>query len=252
MKYLLIGILFLVSCGTTDSDKELKRRNLDEYFSGSGVVKYFLSDLPTWANFSQTAACQRSISPRYLNINTLMSSYSYSYEEAIQLQYMYNVEMNKLKKRTESEYLPFSDEEKLFFTLSDKIQADIRTFRAPKFNRVNLVWIDPLLKSKMGYEKLVSLLNGPIMEKGHPVFLSLCMNHFEIESYLSKRGLLNRNIRYIPYEMFSSFTKKGQPEPIFQLHINEFFKKEQKLFLYIPKGSYKPNEFVGKFRVERF
>ncbi|MFT6546407.1 MAG: hypothetical protein ACJAT2_003754, partial [Bacteriovoracaceae bacterium] len=249
LKFLLIGLLFLLGCSTTDADKQLKRRNLDEYFSGSGVVKYFLSDLPNWANFSQTASCQRTISPRYLNINTLISSYSYKYEEAVQLQYMYNVEMNKLKKRTESEYLPFSDEEKLFFTLSDKIQADIRTFRAPTFKRVNLIWIDPLLKNKNGYERLMGLLNGEAMEKGHPVLISLCMNHFEFEDYLSKRGLLNRNIRYIPYEMFSAFSVKGEQEPIFQLHINEFFKNDQRLFLYIPKGSINPSEFVGKFKL---
>jgi hypothetical protein len=247
-----MGLLFLIGCSSTDADKHMKRRNLDEYFSGSGVVRYFLSDLPNWANFSQTASCQRSISPRYLNINTLISSYSYKYEEAIQLQYMYNVEMNKLKKRTEAEYLPFSDEEKLFFTLSDKVQADIRTFRAPKFKRVNFIWIDPLLKSKAGNEKLVSLLNGAAMDEGHPVLISLCLNHFEIEAYLSKRGLHNRNIRYIPYEMFSSYSVKGVQEPIFQLHIDQLFKKDQKLFLYIPKGSNKPSEFVGKFSVQRF
>jgi hypothetical protein len=252
LKYLLIGLLLLIGCSSTDADKQMKRRNLDEYFSGSGVVKYFLSDLPNWANFSQTASCQRSISPRYLNINTLISSYSYNYEEAIQLQYMYNVEMNKLKKRTEADYLPFSDEEKLFFTLSDKIQADIRTFRAPKFKRVNLVWIDPLLKNKKGFEKIVSLLRGEDMEKGHPVLISLCMNHFELESYLSKSGLLNRNIRYIPYEMFSAYSVKGIIEPTFQLHINQFFKENQKIFLYIPKGSYKPGEFLGNFSIQRF
>lgn len=252
MKFLIIGLLLLTACSTTDADKQMKRRNLDEYFSGSGVVKYFLSDLPNWANFSQTASCQRTISPRYLNINTLISSYSYNYEEAIQLQYMYNVEMNKLKKRTESDFLPFSDEEKLFFTLSDKIQADIRTFRAPKFKRVNFVWIDPLLTNKQGYERLVALLNGAAMEKGHPVLISLCLNHFELEAYLSKRGLLNRNIRYIPYEMFSAYSIKGEREPLFQLHINEFFKKDQKLFLYLPKGETQPSEFVGKFTIQQF
>jgi len=245
-------ILFLTSCATTVTDKQLKRRNLDEYFSGSGVVRYFLSDLPDWANFSQTAACQRSISPRYFNVTTLLKSYDYTYEQSVQLQYMFNVEMNKLKQRTEAKFLPFSDEEKLFFTLTDKIQADIRTFRPPTFKRVNLIWMDPLLKSAEGQKSLAKLLRSSDMDLGHPVLISMCLNHFEMEKFLSSKGMLNRNVRYIPYEMFSPYTKTGEKVPLFQIYLNEFFKKNQKLYLYLPRGHFKPNELIGDLTVKRF
>lgn len=252
MKYILILAFILSACASNDADKQSKRRNLDDYFSSSGVVRYFLSDLPNWANFSQTAACQRSISPRYFNMSTLLKSYGYEYEQAIQLQYMFNVEMNKLKQRTEAKFLPFSDEEKLFFTLTDKIQADIRTFRIPKFKRVNIIWIDPILKSKAKEKKLIDLLKSAEMDSGHPVMVSMCLNHFEFEKYLSDKGLMNRNIRYMPHEMFSPYTDKGVKLPLFQLYLNKIFKKEQKIFLYLPNGVSRPSEIVGKIPVKRY
>lgn len=252
MKYILLLSLFLTSCATTQADKQLKRRNLEAYFNSSGVVRYFLSDLPDWANFSQTAACHRSLSPRYFNISTLLKSYSYKYEQAVQLQYMFNVEANKLKKKTEAEFLPFADEEKLFFTLTDKIQAEIRTFRVPKYKRVNLIWIDPLLKSDKGQDQIVALLNSSDMDLGHPVMVSMCLNHFEFESFLGRKGMLNKNVRYIPYEMFSPFDSNGEKQPLFQINLEKIFKKDQNLFLYLPRGYFRPKELAGKLTVKRF
>lgn len=252
MKYLIILSFFILGCASTEADKQLKRRNLDDYFSSSGVVRYFLSDLPNWANFSQTASCHRSVSARYFNMSTLLKSYGYKYEQAVQLQYMFNVEMNKLKQRTEAEFLPFSDEEKLFFTLTDKIQAEIRTFRVPTFKRVNLIWIDPLLKSKEEEKRLINLLNSSVMDSGHPVMVSMCLNHFEFEKYLSSKGLMNRNIRYIPHEMFSPYNAKGEKDTNFQLHLKKLFKKDQKIYLYLPTGISKPSEIVGKLPVNRY
>jgi hypothetical protein len=252
LRYIILLTLLLSACTSNETDKQLKRRNLDEYFNSSGVVRYFLSDLPNWANFSQTAACQRSISPRYFNISTLLKSYDYKYEEAIQLQYMFNVEMNKLKQRTKARFLPFSDEEKLFFTLTDKIQAEIRTFRVPTFKRVNIIWIDPILKSKAQEKRLIKLLKSKVMDSGHPVMISMCLNHAEFEEYLGNKGLLNRNIRYMPHEMFAPYTVKGEKIPLFQLYLKHIFKKDQKLYLYLPTGVSRPSEIVGKIPVKRY
>lgn len=165
---------------------------------------------------------------------------------------MFNVEMNKLKQRTKAEFLPFSDEEKLFFTLTDKIQADIRTFRPPSFKRVNLIWIDPLLNTEAGQKSLTKLLRSSDMDLGHPVLISMCLNHFEMEKFLSSKGMLNRNVRYIPYEMFSPYTKEGVKVPLFQIYLDEFFKKNQKKYLYLPRGHFKPNELIGELTVKRY
>lgn len=252
MKYLLLLTFVLTGCATTNADKQLKRRDVEQYFSGTGVVKYFLSDLPEWANFSQTASCKRSTSVRYFNMSSLKKSYNYNYEQSVQLQYMYNVELNRLKSKTENSFIPFSEEEKMFFTLTDKVQANIRTFRVPTFKRVNLVWIDPFLKTRGGEKRLVQLLNSKAMDTGHPVLISMCLNHLELETYLGRRGLLNKNIRYIPYEMFSPYNSEGEMEYLFQINFKEIFSSKQKLYLYIPPNKMRPREFIGKLRIKTF
>ena len=118
--------------------------------------------------------------------------------------------------------------------------------------QVNLIWIDPVLNTKSEQDQLVKLLNSADMDKGHPVLISMCLNHFEFEKFLSRKGLINRNVRYIPYEMFAPFTAKGEKVPLFQVHLKEIFKKDQKIILYMPRGVFKPNEFVGQLTVKRF
>ena len=85
------------------------------------------------------------------------------------------------------------------------------------------------------------------MEKGHPVFISLCKSFLEMEKFLQRHHLGHQNIRIIPLEMFSVFDSKGRMTTAFHLDIPSFFNKKQSLHLFIP-GRVRPSELVGKMK----
>ena len=155
-KLILIFIIFSTSC----SHDGLKRRNLDEYFIGTGVVKYFLPDLPTWANFSVSGQCHRQENNRYFNYKKLRTSFAMGYEEAVQLQLMYNNEVNNIKIDSNIEVIPFREEERIFYATNDKIQAGIRTFKAPIYKKINVVWIDRAIENKSLQLRLKKLMDS--------------------------------------------------------------------------------------------
>ena len=70
----IIGLIMFVILSSCTSG--LKSRDIEQYYTSSGIEKYFLSDIPEWANFSQSAGCFRTKGIRYFDVNALMKSYS--------------------------------------------------------------------------------------------------------------------------------------------------------------------------------
>lgn len=250
MRLILLSFLIvLASCSTNTREQEgFERRNLEEYFQSSGVVKYFLPDLPDWANSSVTGQCMRKTPVRYFNFKNLMESFSMDYEKSVQFQYMYNIESRKLKLDVSAEYLPLKEEEKTFYMVSDKIQADIYAFIAPKFKRINLIWIDPALRSDKDLGALKKLMRSSQMDLGHPVFVSLCLSSEEMAAF-SKRNRFRDGIRFIPHTMFSPFNEEREISPNLYLNVSALFKPEQKIYLYIQKLIDRPREITGDLKL---
>src|SRR3989339_463888 len=195
------------------ADYGMQRRNLSEYFAGVGIIKYFLPDIPQWANYSQTAVCRRNYSLRYFNYKSLRESFSLSYEQAVQFQYMFNKNYEQQKRDYGADYLLFSNEENLFFRVSDMVQGNIKEFHRPEFKRVHVVWIDPFITKSEDIKKLKKLMDNSTMDLGHPVFVSLCLGHFDFSKFFKDNDLEERNIRAIPYEMFSIYDEASVEAP---------------------------------------
>jgi len=226
---------------------KFQRHNLNEFYDSSGIVRYFLPDLPAWANFSQTAGCSRDAQIHFFNLDKIMKSFSLSYEQAVQFQYMFNHEYEKKTRTHKLDYLYFKDEEKLFYTIHDKVQAGFMEFKKPKFKRVHVIWLDPFLKKMEGPNQLRQLLQTTFMQKGHPVLISLCLNGRQMNDYLVRQKLTTENLRLIPFEMFTVFNKQGEKQTSFFLDLGEFFNKSQSVYLIMPKGE-KPTEFRGNYK----
>jgi hypothetical protein len=224
---------------------------MDQYFVSSGVTRYFLPDLPKWANYSQSADCRRETNVRYFNVEKLRKSFAIDYVQALQLQLMFNVERTKLLNSSGLDALPLKDEEKLFFNVSEKIQSRVYTSRLPDFKRVNLVWIDQFIADKDNKNKLKKLMKSEAMMKGHPVFVSLCLSYSEVEQFLQKIGMGYQNIRIISFEMFSPYNGELLLENRLLINFNNLFFKEQKLYLYLPTKK-RPIEFEGNLNVKIF
>ena len=251
LKMLLLLIFISVSCAEVDLkskklDKTLKRRNLHEYNVSIGLANYFLPELPSWANFSMSGQCHRDSSVKYVDMNKLRRSYDLTYEHAIHIQLMFNYELNKLRANKYVTKVTFEQEEKLFYNVSQKVQENIKAFKVPRFKRVHLIWIDPLIETG----RLKTVLNSTEMELGHPVFLSLCLSRLVMEKKLIELGLNGKNIRLISSELLSPYDDGNRQNYEYNLYINNLFSNDKELYFYVPKGMKRPFEVKGNFKIK--
>ncbi|RLA63486.1 MAG: hypothetical protein DRQ89_06655 [Epsilonproteobacteria bacterium] len=242
----MIRYLIILSLTLSCSINNLSPRNVSEYSKGPKIVKYYLPELPNWANISNSGNCKRTVSNKYLNFRSLGDDFSFSYKDLVQFQYLYNIEYQKLIKQADRGILPFSEEEKLFYDVFDKIKTQLYTFRRPSYKRVNLVWVDQIRK-----KNLKKLMRSRAMNEGHPVFVSLCLNQNELLSFIEQNGFSRKDVRALSFEIFSPYNKKLVTAGKTSLDFSRLFSKRQKLYFYTPKGVLPP-EFIGNFKIRRY
>lgn len=238
---LMVTSVLLSSCSSG-----LKPRTVDQYYTSTGVEKYFLSDLPEWANYSVSAGCYRTSGIRYFNIDALMKSYSLSYSDAIQIQATFNDEYLALKKQA-GVTVGLKEEELVFFKASDRVNSKIKFFDAPTFKQIHLIWLDEALKGKKQEDKLRNFLQSSVQDYGFPVLISACLTKSEIEAKFP-----NMAIKVISAEMFSVYDATGARQPSIHTQIGEFFKPEQKLIFYSQEAKKSLDNIRGNYKVSNY
>lgn len=238
----LVLTAFILSACTTG----LKPRTVEQYYTSTGVEKYFLSDIPEWANFSQSAGCFRTKGIRYFDIDALMKSYSLSYASATQLQATFNEEYLVVKKQP-NVTLTLKDEEVLFFKASDKVNSKITFFEAPAFKQIHLIWLDEALKGKKQEDKLKNFLQSSVQDNGVPVLVSACLTKQEIEAKFPDVA-----IKMISAEMFSIYDEKGEKKPNLHINLGAFFKPEQRLVFYTQEAKKNVEDIRGNYKVANY
>lgn len=242
--YILI-IMAMTGCA---SDNLSFKQDLDQVYIGAGVEKYYLSDLPNWANFSPSGQCSRTEPIRYLNFETMHKSYSFTYEQLIQFQYMLNKKFYSYKESTGRKTVFLKDESFIMHNVHEQILGGGREFIAPKFNRVNIVWIDPALKNVERLQDLKKLMFSEEMEKGHPVFVSLCLNSIELEKFIAKSGYSKLGAKGISQSMFTPYSDEFEMANQYGLNFSKLLPKKD-LYLYAP---YMPTEFKGISKIQKY
>ncbi len=243
---LLTLAIILSSCSSNRvvGLKGFETRNAEEYYRNSGVVQYFLSELPAWANSYDEGSCHREISVRYLDMKALRASYRYSYSESLQFQYLFNLMAREKAKAAAVEKLRPQDEEVVFFEASNRIQSGFYPFRRPNFEKVSLIWIDPILSAPASVIK--NLLTSDAVLKGHPVVISNCLGASSLRTWLIDHSITDENIRLIPAEMFSPYNSNGELSTGIHIDVEKLFTSGQKVYFYTPKGL-RPSRIMGKF-----
>jgi hypothetical protein len=246
MKYIVFILLF-VSCASK-SDKTFKRVSVERYYQQAGTVKYFLSDLPEWANVSYEGQCHRDQLVKYLDYASVMKSFDFNYEQTFQLQYTFN-HTYRNQVLTKKELLTLKEEEKLFFESLARIKSGFREFKIPTFERINIVWVDDFIRTKKGRADLLKLMDSEDMMNGRPLMLSMCMNEKQLRDYLKARGVTVSGSRFLTYELFSLFSKDGNLTAREHIDLSGMFSAKQKLYFYYK--SKKPRNVKGKFKLNR-
>ncbi|PIP95438.1 MAG: hypothetical protein COW00_15575 [Bdellovibrio sp. CG12_big_fil_rev_8_21_14_0_65_39_13] len=242
-RLILISILILSGCQGPQS-VAFQRRVEDEYYLSSGPVRYFLSELPHWANTSQSAACFRKESARFFDLKALRSSFSLSYEDALQLQLSFNQDLSRLKKINTSGSIPISQEEDLFLQVSEKISSKIKVFQVPTFPRVHLIWIDSIEEERRG-ALLKKFLNSEKGMNGFPILFSLCQSTAELGDWVSQ-NLVGQSVKILGYEMLSPYTDESELSTEFSTYWDHFFDEKQAVIFYKSSKFNKPSEVKTK------
>jgi hypothetical protein len=249
--FLVLSVgLFFSGCSSLESSREEMSR-VELSYQPSGSIRYLLPDIPQWAHASSSGSCFKSSPLRYLDFNALRSSFQLSYTDAVQFQLLYNTEFRKLQLMAFQGVIPVRDEEILFFRVSDMIKSRIVPFVAPTYQRVHFIHIDDFFDKPENIRQLLILMNSDKMNKGHPVFVSVCRRSDEIEAFLLEHNLQNQNIRILSSEMFSSFGLENELRPLMRINLDLFFNESQQLFFYSPTRSL-PFEIEGNVKVEAF
>lgn len=241
-----ISLLILISIVITSCSSGLKPRPMEQYYSSTGVEKYFLSDIPDWANFSQSAGCFRTKGIRYFDLNALMKSYSMKYAEALQLQATFNEEYLSLKQKPNVTF-SLKEEEVLFFKASDKVNNKIVFFEAPAFKQVHLIWMDEALLGKKQEDKLKQFLNSSVHDNGVPVLISACLTKPQIEAKFP-----NMAIKIISAEMFSVYDLEGAQKPGLHIHLSSFFRNDQRIIFYSQESKKAVEDIKGSYKLSNY
>lgn len=239
-------IAFTILSVISSCTSGLKPRTVEQFYSSTGIEKYFLSDIPEWANFSQSAGCFRTKGIRYFDINAMMKSYSMKYAEAVQVQAAFNEEYLALKKQHDVT-ITLKDEEILFFKASERVGSKINFFDAPTFKQIHLIWLDEALKGKKEEDRLRNFLSSSTQDNGFPVLVSACLTKNEIEAKFP-----NLSIKMISAEMFSIYDEEGARLPNLHLRIDTFFKPDQKIIFYMQEKKKTAEDIIGKYKTANY
>ncbi len=235
--------LSLASCSLFYRDS-MERRNVESFFVGHGITRYLLPRRPAWANRSFSGQCVRQSALQMFHMPLLRGSFFLTYQEAHQWQLSFNVELGQ-RQQTVS----LKGEEEIFFRASDQVLAGVYLFNPPEHRRVHLIWIDPLWRREGGKARLREIVSRPSMQRGHPVLVSLCHPYRQVRDDLQQLGLGQADIRLATFELFNPYSRERELLSYDSLNFSAFFKKEQELHFFLPKGENLPREFVGRFRV---
>ena len=204
----LVTVL-VVSCASTKGlDVDKQTTTLDDVYISGGTEKFFLGDLPHWANYSTFSKCQRVTPVKYVNFENIQKSYNLDYMSAVHMQNMINRKISNFIKSSGETRLPSKDESYIFNTVYAEVLGKSYDFRKPKFTRMSVIWIDPFLNDEAEITKIME--NSQVLS-GHPIFLSHCLSSIELESLVERLGLEDFGVKVIASDMFSRFDKEMNP-----------------------------------------
>lgn len=235
---LLIFLTSFIVSGCSTSGENSNGQGLENVYISGGTEKYFLGNLPHWANFSRWASCQRNEPIRYLNFENIKKSYNLNYESAVHMQHMISRKNSVFLKSSGGTQLPVKDEGFIFNNVYAQVLGGSYDFTVPKFKNISVVWIDPYLTST---NKIKSVLNRSDVLNGHPVIVSNCLSSFEIESLIEKLKLDDLGIKIISSEMFSAYNSKMEKETDFTVQL-DLVMKNKNITLFAPSH---PNQIRG-------
>lgn len=247
--YRLLFILFFVGCTSVDkpvSGTDFSLRS-DRKAVSSLFQEFFLAPISQWQNFSYEGKCFRESQESYLDWHKLMSSFSFKYFDTMEVQRQYNKKIYEKTKNTSIGKVLLQDRHLILAGVIDGIKAEKYSILLPKFDRINLIWVDNILQDK-SKKNIHDFFQKDFFESGYPMLISFCFSSSYIENYLAKNMIDNFPGAILGSESFSIFDLEGKRHPYFSLNFSSLFSNDKKLYMYIPHGQPLPIGFKGSLK----
>jgi hypothetical protein len=240
MRFLIYSLLLsLISCGSG----EVKKNMNDVTYQTSGVEKYFLAELPAWANFSETGSCFKSSSFTYLDLPKVSGAFGLSYLEMLELQAQYNDRVETYFRSTTARFLKPVEQAGIFSNTLEQVKGGVRQLRLPDAREVDLIWLDSFIqKNKMNELKKMAK-EGKFFDR-LPVVVSTCLSRQEMEKWVSESNFDQLGFYLISAEWFTPYDIQMKLEPGLRINLRQIFKKETKFFLVAPEKSMAPGNLI--------
>lgn len=239
--FFILTLSLLMACSQAPAT-----RDVEEFYQGSGVEKYFLSNIELIEKAKNTHSCKRTEEFRYFRLDKLVEDYKINFQQGLQVQALFNQEHLAIKEEIKMP-LPRKDEEAMFYRAVDKARNEIYFFYAPEFKRIHLIWFDEVMGSEAKIKKLKNFLNSGVHDNGVPVIVSSCLTKKMLESYLNQS--INKAITLGMFSLYDSDLKNHQQ---LVLDLKALFKADQKLILYTQDKKTPNDQIIGKVEVKTY
>ncbi len=242
---MFICIHFLGCSLTSEKQAEFAIRKENRLLN-SLFQEFYLSPLPQWANFSSAGKCFRKQQITFLNLKKLMSSFSFDYFEAIDVQRQLNRALLQLPGG-KLEQILLADQHQQLADAIERVKAENYSLLPPESKRVNLIWIDSLIQQS-SLEKLSSLLQKEFFYSGYPILFSFCMTSIEFEKILQDNLIDDFAGSFIGAESLSIYSEQGDVQPLFWLNVNKLLNGQYDIYIYLKEGEQIPLGIKGEFK----
>jgi hypothetical protein len=251
MKILLLALILLTSCGSTNSikDSAYQRRDLNQSHITSGIEKYLLTSFPDWMNFSEVGECKRDFIPRYLEYSKLYSDHGLDYLKAMNLQALFNRNF-LIKKAGDVDKVKLTEESYYFYTSFDEVRGGAVAFKPVEFSKVNIYWIDPAINNKAKLSKLISMTKKKEYLSAPPIFISSCLSEKGILNFLKMNVIDSEGARIVDATMFSVFNLKFKHAGKFSLNIGKLFSGKD-INVYSTDAKVR-DLLIGKYKLNKY
>lgn len=246
MRIIIFTLLVIILTGCPSSP--IQKRDVSDMNSvsmGNKFEKYFLPDLPSWANFSTVGKCQRKHQIRYLDFKQLSRSYSLNYEQSIQFQLMVNKKFLSFTQST-GKGIRLKDESYIFYNSYNQVKGGAKEFKSPNYNRIHVIWIDPILNDNGKIRALRNKLNSSAMESGYPMFMSMCLADYELEAFIEDNKFKDFSVMKISQELFNLYDTDMNKNYSYQIYLDKLLENKE-IYLFTPDGKSLSNIHGVKF-----
>lgn len=240
MRFLICSLLLiLTSCGSG----EVKKNIDDVTYQTSGIEKYFLPELPAWANFSEAGGCFKSSSFTYFDFPKVSGAFGLSYAEMLELQAQYNDRVENYFRSTTARFLKPVEQAGIFSNTLEQVKGGVRQLRLPDAREVDLIYLDSFIRRDKlkDLKKLVD--SGRFFER-LPLVVSSCLSRQEMNKWVTESNFDQVGFYLISAEWFSPFNIQMQATPGLELNLRQVFKPNTKFFPVTPEKSPAPGNLI--------